>query len=241
MEAVNKSAKKVLDTLTRGLSLDTSSRSFGRPGDVFMQVHVSWVDDFKEGPIFSVAHYFEQMGDLMADPEMTFLRGGDGEYYPLSYKLDSMGVYKEAVDFRGGAIKGFKVKQQAEMASFANGWMANIKDQQDLGAKGVTPNGWMANIGAKGVTPLEAARDFADWLKEEGFVDVYVWGALECRKRGIHGAIAAVVCEEAPEGDISYFQMYEHGPFEKHDQPWPGVFCEPFNHYTMGFYNADSD
>ena len=31
-----------------------------------------------------------------------------------------------------GDIKGFRAKMQADMTSFANGWMENIKDQQKL-------------------------------------------------------------------------------------------------------------
>ena len=39
------------------------------------------------GEIISIAHYGEQSGDLMADPEMEFTIIG-GDYYPISFRND---------------------------------------------------------------------------------------------------------------------------------------------------------
>ena len=56
-----------------------------------------------------------------------------GEYYPLSYQQDGLGIYQDAIEWDdNGDIKGFKAKMQADMTSFANGWMKNIRDQQML-------------------------------------------------------------------------------------------------------------
>lgn len=51
----------------------------------------------------SVAHYYEQNGDAMRDPEIVFEVTDDG-WEPVSYLQDGLGVYREAVellDFRG--------------------------------------------------------------------------------------------------------------------------------------------
>jgi hypothetical protein len=45
-------------------------------------------------PVLSIAHYGEQNGDLMRDPEMCFELGSDGEPYldPLYFRNDYLGV-----------------------------------------------------------------------------------------------------------------------------------------------------
>ena len=50
------------------------------------------------GEIISIAHYGEQNGDLMADPEMTFTIVGR-EYYPISFRNDYLGRYQEVFGF----------------------------------------------------------------------------------------------------------------------------------------------
>ena len=52
--------------------------------------------------IVSMAHYYVQNGDLMADPEMTFLCGQVGDEYivmPGSYRQDGLGINQESVRY----------------------------------------------------------------------------------------------------------------------------------------------
>jgi hypothetical protein len=51
-----------------------------------MPVCVERVEDTSHGPVFSIAHYYEQEGDIVPDPDVTLLRAADGEFYPLSYQ-----------------------------------------------------------------------------------------------------------------------------------------------------------
>ena len=60
---------------------------------------------------YSIAHYGQQNGDLMADPELTFR--GDGT--PLTYQNDYVGIYTETCD-----------------VEFVNLWMRNIAEQQGI-------------------------------------------------------------------------------------------------------------
>jgi hypothetical protein len=83
-------------------------------------------------PLYSVAHYYEQMGDLMKDPDMVFLKGADGNYYPIEFQQDNLGIYQCAVEWDSGAIKGYSPAMQKDMASFAGDWMRNIRFQQEL-------------------------------------------------------------------------------------------------------------
>lgn len=98
-----------------------------------MAVHIEEIATCENGKIWSLAHYYEQNGDLMSDPEMTFLvKNNHLEIYPLSYTQHSLGIYNDAVFFENGRPTKFKPKMQADLAVFANMWLNNIKDQQEL-------------------------------------------------------------------------------------------------------------
>ncbi len=83
--------------------------------------------------VVSLAHFYEQNGDLMADPEMDFWFGPDGRWYPVSYRLDGLGVRQQAAEFNGaGEVARYALRMQADQTKFANMWMRNIKQQQNL-------------------------------------------------------------------------------------------------------------
>jgi hypothetical protein len=126
--------KEIMDALTDGINdYDQARKIQNNPSKSIMAVHVEMISKISQGPVFSVAHYYEQNGDLMKDPDMTFLRGADGNYYPLSYRQDGLGIDQDAIEWDdNGDINRFNAKMQADFVSFANGWMENIKDQQKL-------------------------------------------------------------------------------------------------------------
>jgi len=133
MKAINQKAKKVMDTLTEGVDHIGDHKKIDNTEGTFMAVHVECVAKCSIGEIFSVAHYFEQNSDLMRDPDMEFIKGGDGKYYPISFWQDAPPKRDEAVEWgEDGEITGLKSKLQAELATFANMWMKNIKEQQGL-------------------------------------------------------------------------------------------------------------
>lgn len=122
MRAINKKAQAVMDRIFSGLDSENSHTRIDNnaPDSGIMPAVVEWVGDCKLGDIFSVAHYYEQNGDLMADPEMTFLRGEDRRYYPLSYKLDSLGVYRDGrMASRGTSTRGSSATRRS---SRERGW-----------------------------------------------------------------------------------------------------------------------
>ena len=135
MRAINKKAQAVMDRLTDGITRENSHTRIdnNKPDSGIMAVVVEWVGNCKLGDVFSIAHYYEQYGDLMSDPEMTFLHGGDGRYYPMSYKLDSLGVYREGVVWADGEPKYINAREQRDEAIFAGTWMENIKFLQFSG------------------------------------------------------------------------------------------------------------
>lgn len=129
MKAVNKSSKRVLDHLTNSLEAGTSRKSDNTPG-VYMPVCVEHLYDCEAGSIFSVSHYFEQNGDLVPDPDMTFLRDRIGEWYPMTFQ-NSL-VYRVGIEVVDGAVTCVNTREQADEAKFTNLWMKNIKEQQGL-------------------------------------------------------------------------------------------------------------
>ena len=132
MKAINQRAKKVMDKLTGYIDGANDHKTIDNTKGTFMPVHVEHISKCNLGQIFSIAHYYEQNGDLMRDPDMEFVKAGDGEYYPVSFWQDSPLKRDEAVEWKDGEITGIRPKLQAELATFANMWMKNIKEQQGL-------------------------------------------------------------------------------------------------------------
>jgi len=133
MKAISQRAKKVMDVLTEGVDIEASdSKKIDNTKGTFMTVHVECVGNSNLGVIYSVAHYYTQNGDLMRDPDMEFIKGGDGEYYPISFWQDAPTIRDEPVTWKDGDISGYNEKQQAALVRFANIWMRNIKEQQGL-------------------------------------------------------------------------------------------------------------
>lgn len=129
---INQKAQKIMDRLTEGITEENSHTKIdnNKPDSGIMAVIVEWIGDCKRGDVFSIAHYYEQNGDLVADPEMTFLKMKDGRYYPLSYKLDSLGVYREGVVWDDSEPLYLNAREQRDEAIFAGTWMKNIQWQQ---------------------------------------------------------------------------------------------------------------
>ena len=133
MKAINQQAKKVMNYLIKGVVMEADdSKKIDNTKGVFMVVHIECVGKCNLGEIYSVAHYYEQNGDLMRDPDMEFLKGDDGEFYPISFWQDSPLVRDEPVIWEDGEIVTHYGKRQEALASFANLWMKNIKEQQGL-------------------------------------------------------------------------------------------------------------
>lgn len=127
MKSLSKRASKVLDALTRGLHNPGDARRVDNTDSVYMYVAVECIGDCR----FSVAHYYVQNGDMMRDPEMTFFLADDGNYYPMTFQMDALGIYRVGVEFgEGGHILRANMREQADQARFANQWMSNIADQQ---------------------------------------------------------------------------------------------------------------
>lgn len=86
-------------------------------------------------PLVSVAHYFEQNGDLMADPDMVFEVAADGSMHPISFQQDSLGVYQVAVRRDDAGRTLVAPRLLADLRAFARQWDRNLKAQGFFGQK----------------------------------------------------------------------------------------------------------
>ena len=84
-------------------------------------------------PLVSVAHYYEQQGDLMADPDMTF-EVADGTWSPVEFQQASPPVYQRAVLVDDDGKVLIKPKLLADLKRFAALWDRNLRDQGFLKA-----------------------------------------------------------------------------------------------------------
>lgn len=84
----------------------------------------------RSATIYSLAHYYEQNGDLVPDPDMEFaVSDVDNMYiWPMTFQNgygSRRGIYKNS---EGSWL--LNSREQADQASFANMWLDNIKWQQ---------------------------------------------------------------------------------------------------------------
>ncbi len=55
-----------------------------------------------------------------------------GEYFPISFRNDYLGVDQEVFTYANDQVTAVNYELQHGLADFANGWMRNIKEQQEL-------------------------------------------------------------------------------------------------------------
>jgi hypothetical protein len=81
----------------------------------------------------SVAHYSEQNGDAMRDPEITYLVQPTEQghaWSPLTFENSYLGEYRVvAVVNAEGALQVRQPRQMQELREFANLWDINLKHQ----------------------------------------------------------------------------------------------------------------
>ncbi len=81
----------------------------------------------------SIAHYAEQNGDAMRDPEITFLVVPSAEgttWTPLTIENSYLGAYQMVAEVtKEGLIKVKQSQAMNDLRDFANQWDHNLKEQ----------------------------------------------------------------------------------------------------------------
>jgi hypothetical protein len=125
VKALDNKAEQVFRRLTDGLLKVGNSRRIDNSTS-FMPLHVEVIGRHGRWPIFSLAHYYEQNGDLVCDPDVTFLLAD--QVYPLTFEQGGV-VHQVAVQFKNGAIH-LNEPLQAQITEFCNQWLRNVAEQQ---------------------------------------------------------------------------------------------------------------
>lgn len=134
MKALNKEAAEVFKKLLSMVD-DRGYVKIDNSEGLFMPVSVEILDTQDSFLDVSVAHYFEQNGDLMADPEMCFMFDKtEDKVYPYYFKQDGHGIEAASgyIDGQSGMLVVLKPAHQYGQTNFADIWMSNIKEQQGL-------------------------------------------------------------------------------------------------------------
>ena len=118
-------ATAVMDTLTAGMTVSDHKKIDNTEG-TFKALHVECIRECNLGPIFSLAHYYEQHGDLMRDPEMLFIHAEDGGYYPAEIWQDPVNSHCVGVLIEGGKAVSIDETEQVDMTVFAEVWIKDI-------------------------------------------------------------------------------------------------------------------
>ncbi len=85
--------------------------------------------DFDGREVYSISHYGEQNGDLMADPDMEIAVDKEkGTVYPRTFRNDYMGIMQEVFIFKNGKTL-YSHRLLTDLDDFLWHWLKNIKDQ----------------------------------------------------------------------------------------------------------------
>ena len=80
-------------------------------------------------PIYSITHYGEQNGDLMADPDMEIsINHSEGRIIPRTFRNDYMGLYQEVFSQQNGH-RLYSPALLRDLDQFLWQWLKNIEDQ----------------------------------------------------------------------------------------------------------------
>ena len=100
--------------------------------EAYMPVYIEIIDRSETYKHISLAHYGEQNGDMMRDPEMLFaLHKETRQFIPYYYRNDYMGVEQYSVKWTDEGIL-LNRRLQADHTTFANQWLRNIAAQQGI-------------------------------------------------------------------------------------------------------------
>lgn len=131
---LNSKSKSILEAILKELNLQEgtvgTAGKIDRGGNCIMAIHVEWVGD----GLLSLAHYYEQEGDLLADPEMVFWFSSNKEFYPVSFKQDGVfPIFQKAILFgENYQPKRYNKIYVNQLVSFSNQWLKNICFQQKI-------------------------------------------------------------------------------------------------------------
>ena len=122
MKTLDRKASEIL----RGLLALQKSKIDNSDG-VYMPVHIEIIDRTENYNHISLAHYGQQNGDAMRDPEMIIALHKESQQFVPDY----MGMEQYSVRWTEEGILLNRCLQ-ADHTTFANQWLRNIATQQHI-------------------------------------------------------------------------------------------------------------
>jgi hypothetical protein len=143
MKKINEQATQIFCGLLKKLN---SRQHLQLVSDGFMPLIMERLEENISTPwslatTYSLAHYYEQNGDLMRDPEMVFIvvdnRFDEKDMqaigiYPQTFQQDNLGLYEESARIENGELTKYIKVWQSAHTSFANIWLKNLQQQRFL-------------------------------------------------------------------------------------------------------------
>ena len=104
-------------------------KHFKASGYMDLVIENLYTTDADGYPIYSITHYGEQNGDLMADPDMEIaINHSEGRIIPRTYRNDYMGLYQEVFSQNNGH-RLYSPGLLRSLDQFLWQWLTNIEDQ----------------------------------------------------------------------------------------------------------------
>ncbi len=128
MNPTSKCNAKVLNRIFDNLEIGASKKIDNSKS--FMALSVEHLSETR----YSMAHYFEQNGDLVCDPDLELYRcPKTGNWYPVALQA-STGHYTRAITEvnENGEPTKFIPGAYSELCRFLTMWIRNLKIQQNL-------------------------------------------------------------------------------------------------------------
>ena len=127
MKTLDRKASEIL----RGLLALQKSKIDNSDG-TYMPIHIEIIEKTDKYNHISLAHYGQQNGDAMRDPEMIIaLHKESQQFVPYYYRNDYKGIVLYCVRWTDEGIL-LNRRLQADHTTFANQWLRNIATQQHL-------------------------------------------------------------------------------------------------------------
>ncbi len=105
-------------------------RRFTAPGFMPLSLESLGYSDHRNFPVYAMAHYGTQNGDLMADPDMTFsVDFSTGEIHPMSYQNDYLGMYQQVYKTSDTGKLMYSPSLRTDLDRFLWQWLKNISLQ----------------------------------------------------------------------------------------------------------------
>ena len=120
-----KAIKPFLLTVDR----EEGHKHFKSPGFMDLVIENLQFSDFEGNPVYSMSHYGEQNGDLMADPDMEFaVDDRNQRIIPRTFRNDYMGIMQEVFKVAPDGIR-YSDRLLVDLDHFLWQWLQNIDDQ----------------------------------------------------------------------------------------------------------------